>query len=131
MHSRHNIKKAGAVFFALAIMITMSYCAFSLKQHYQLQVSALGKLSVSLLSLSLGFYLYAKMMQSQFEQIVCAWRYYVLLLSSDLLFANYLHHTQGIDLDGDFQPYAVLIGVGICAIYFCITRFYRFKSRQP
>ena len=128
MHNRRLYKQAFAAFLAVLLMIMVSYCAFKIKHEFDVSVSVQGKIGLSLLSLSLGFTLYAKLMQTRVEEIASAWRYYLILLLSDIFVAHYFSNKPSIEMGQIVNVNALIIAGIISSIYMLYLKKYTTKK---
>lgn len=127
MHSQRYFQQACAALLAVAVMITLAYLGFQAKQVWALNLTVMGKLSLSLLSLSVGFALYAKIMRTPCETLVAAWPYYLILLLTDLVVAQTVHVEQGIQQPTNFNVLIIVVGALMCGIYAGFAKLCRFK----
>ena len=122
------IRQALAVFLAVLLMIMASYCAFKIKHEFDVSVSVQGKIGLSLLSLSLGFTLYAKLMQTKIEEIAFAWPYYLILLLSDIFVAHYFPYKLSIEMGQIVNVNALIMAGIISSIYMLYSKKYTNKK---
>jgi hypothetical protein len=113
------IRQALAACLALLCMVSLNWIGFYAHMHLGLAMTALGKLALSLLSLSLGFGLYAKRMQHQPEPIVMIWPYALLVVVADLMTGDY-----AVDATAS-APYSstVLLSGAMCIGYWGLRYF--------
>lgn len=127
MHSQRYFQQACAALLAVAVMITLAFLGFQAKQFWALQLTVMGKLSLSLLSLSAGFAVYAKIMHTPCEALVAAWRYYLILLLTDLVVTQTVNLEQGIYQQMNLNILMMVLGALMCGIYAGFAKLCRFK----
>ena len=111
------IRQALAACLALLCMVSLNWIGFYAHMHLGLAMTALGKLALSLLSLSLGFYVYSKRMKVRREAVVSAWHYFIILLLSDIFTTYFLSEDQGINTHSSINFNALALAGALSCMY--------------
>ena len=114
------IRQALAVFLALLCMVSLNYMGFYTLVQLGIAMTALGKLALSLFSLSLGFGLYAKQMRQQRESIVRLWPYALLVVVADLCTGDYALDSI---VSVQWHLSTIILSVVMCAGYWGLRYF--------
>ena len=113
------IRQAFAACLALLCMLSLNYIGFYAHAHVGIAMTILGKLALSVLSLGLGFKLYAQFMHQVAEDIVSAWPYALLILLADLISAYFYIDDHSPD---QWQLRGIVLSMVICVLYASIKK---------
>lgn len=114
------IRQACAVCLALLCMVSLNYLGFYALVQLGIAMTALGKLALSLFSLSLGFGLYAKRMRQQPEPIVMLWPYAILVVVADLCTGDYIVDSK---VSTQWHLSSIILSVVMCVGYWGLRYF--------
>ena len=114
------VRQAVTVCLALLCMVSLNYLGFYALAQLGIAMTALGKLALSLFSLSLGFGLYAKQMRQLPEPIVRLWPYALFVVVADLSTSAYAVDAK---VSAQWHMSTIILSVGMCVGYWGLRYF--------